>query len=177
MTADATVSISSPEVADIVQRCREGLHDVAEQADSMLPALRQGESLARVRGMTPQHLQGLVDLAENLCEEERFEDAMAVASQLVFHAPTNGRYLFLSATCAQRMGHTREAVALFAASLLAEESAETTYRLGECLMALGETRQAGQAFEAAVDLGRGDDEMRHVQDGATDAIRTINAAE
>jgi hypothetical protein len=73
-------------VADIVQRCRDGLVVHVGAGDASMAA---GNCRAGPRGMTPQHLESLQRLAAGLCEVGRFDDALPVVLQLILHAPAS----------------------------------------------------------------------------------------
>jgi Flp pilus assembly protein TadD len=163
------------EITEIVQRCRDGLDSVQAQARAMLPALTAGASLARVRGMTPEHLEALYSVAARLCDWGQFGEALPVALQLVLHAPRESRYLFVAGTCLQRLGQPGQAAPLFAAALLLEQTAPGHLRLGQCLRAMGDDVKAREVFEAAIEFARRDETLRRVLDDSEAELRTLHA--
>jgi tetratricopeptide (TPR) repeat protein len=125
---------------------------------------------------TPEQLEGVFETVCRLCDEGNFSFAAPVALHLVATWPTDSRFSFVAGTCLQRLGLYSNAAQLFAFTLVVgNTSPATLYRLGECLLAIGDTANASTALEAAFDLsrGQGSEDAREIQAMSEALIETI----
>jgi predicted Zn-dependent protease len=120
----------------------------------------QGESGAPTAGQ----LQDVYDTACRLCDADNFRFAAPLALHLVTYQPTDPRFSFLAGTCLQRLGIFSNAAQMFCFTLVnCGEDAATVYRLGECLLALGDKESAASALEIAFDLSRNSHDSSELQ--------------
>ena len=104
---------------------------------------------------TVEQLQDVYETACRLCDADNFRFAAPLALHLVTYQPTDPRFSFLAGTCLQRLGIFSNAAQMFCFTLVnCGEDAATVYRLGECLLALGDKDNAAKALEIAFDLSR-----------------------
>jgi len=170
---DTSQSFQPAQTAAIVAQVSSSLRDLPQWMEAAFPAAQAGVSLGELRGMENRHFEALYAVATDLCDAERFTDATPIALQLTAHQPQDARFAFMAASCMQRLGQFREAAALYGLALLAEHSSAATYRLAECLAAMGETEKAIEAFDAAFDMSRRDERYRMLQERAADAISLL----
>lgn len=138
-------------------------------AQQAMAAWETGHTLAELKGLAGEDLAALYKVALTLAEDSRWDKAAPIALQLALHAPGEARFSFLAGTCLQRLGDFRHALGMFGASLFVEQMPVTVFRLGECLAASGEREQAHRAFHETVELCRGNDDWRELQDRAARA--------
>ncbi len=67
------------------------------------------------------------------------------------------------------------AAGFYGMCLLQAQTPTTLFRLGECLAGMGKAEEAVQLFDAAFDMARGDDQYRHVQDAAMQAVERVRS--
>jgi tetratricopeptide (TPR) repeat protein len=116
--------------------------------------------LAAIADIDPQAQAQAASEVEALCQQERFQEAAAMAAILSACQPTNSRYSYLAAICQQHLGRPDLAAALYALSLLgAHPTASACYRVGECHAALGDWEKAIEAFDTSIEMHRDEDEV------------------
>jgi tetratricopeptide (TPR) repeat protein len=123
--------------------------------------------------MTSADYDSLYALACELCDEDKFKDALAIALQLAIHQPQQARYSFLAASCFHRLGLVQPAVSLYGICLMCEKEPITTFRMGECFGALGDKERAQEAFDLTFEMCRGESEYYHLQKQAEEALEKL----
>ena len=127
----------------------------------------QSVSLGQLRGLTASDYLTVVDAAEALCDEGRFQEAMPLALYLAAHEPRYTPFMFLAGSCLQRIGNYAGAAELYALSLDdGPNDGIAMFRIGECLEATQRRREAGEAFDAALEISRGNPDLWQLQDRA-----------
>lgn len=102
--------------------------------------------------------EALYGTACGLCDAGNFSEALPLALHLVLRAPGDARFAFIGATCLQRLKMHAPAAGLFGmASIGTGALPAAAYRMGECLVALGQPDDARQAFSACQELCRNAD--------------------
>lgn len=158
---------SDPHIAKLVARLGAGLETLPAEFERHREALEKGVPLGSLRGISAEEHQVLYQLAARLCDEDQFHHALPLALQLVAHQPRESRFIFLCASCLQRMGKEPDAALLYAICLeLDSTHAAAAYRLGECLEAMRYVREAMEAYARAVDICRGQFHYARLQDMA-----------
>jgi tetratricopeptide (TPR) repeat protein len=138
-----------PQIDALLQACSR--HILSVEITGVRKALDPKAS----RLPTDEQIEGVYAIACGLCDEGNFNFAAPIALHLSTFQPTNARFSFLAATCLQRLGLFANAAQLYGFTLInGGDDAATLYRLGECLLALGDNENAAQALEAAFDLSR-----------------------
>ena len=78
--------------------------------------------------------------------------------------PSDPRFGFLAGTCAQQLGLHAGAAKFFCCALVnGGDHPAALFRLGECLLALGDKANAERAFDAALDVSRASEEAQDIQ--------------
>jgi predicted Zn-dependent protease len=123
---------------------------------------------------TAGQLEDVYSTACRLCDAGNFRFAAPLALHLVTYQPTDPRFSFLAGTCLQRLGIYSNAAQMFCFTLVnCGEDAATVYRLGECLLALGDKESAGKALEIAFDLSRNSYDAGELQSLSEVLINTV----
>lgn len=152
-----------PEVASVVEQC------AAHLAAGPAPV---------APGQAPVNRRRLYGVATRLCDEGQFELAYAPAMVLSLLQPANPAFTMLAATCLQRTDRPAAALALFGVAGLhggAAYAPVATFRSGECLSALGKTREAVQVFDAVVEASRQNPELAALQRLAQEKAEALRA--
>ncbi|MGB4344996.1 MAG: tetratricopeptide repeat protein [Burkholderiaceae bacterium] len=175
MSPGYTYPPADPAIADIVERLTENLAAMPDLIQQFSADLLQGKSLGECRGIAAHELDSLYQLAQSLCNEEQFAHALPICLNLLIHQPANPDYLFISASCLQRLSQHKEAAQLFQQLCQLDVlHVAAAYRLGECMEALGDREAAKVQFNRCIDLSYGDDRYRHLQTFAKDKISRYN---
>lgn len=144
---------SDPEVASIVARLTDGLQNIQQTIEECREQLEQGYTLGELRGITDEGYAALYKTARELCDQGDFYHAFPVALQLTLHNPTDSRFPFMAGACLQRLGHTELAAVMYALTLDVDpDHAAASYRLGECLIAVGKPEEAPPFLHKTIDL-------------------------
>ena len=167
---------AEPFVDTIVRACSSSLKDIQQQPDLLESAARSNLSLGDLRSLTPSDYDLLYATAQSLFAAQEFRQALAVALTLVMHHGREAKYSYLAATCLHQLGQPEEAAVMYALALHQDpSSAMTAYRMGQCLSRLGRADEARQSFEGAIELSRGNEALRQMQDAAFARLRNQQA--
>jgi Flp pilus assembly protein TadD len=161
------------EVQALVQACSGNLRppDAAELRRAFTPPA-QGDSGAT----TAEQVETVYATACQLCDEGNFRFAVALALHLVAQKPDDPRFNFMAGTCMQRLGLHGNAGRYFCVALVqGGDNPAALYRLGECLLAIGDRANAAKALEAAMDVCRDVDGAHEVQLHAQNLIESLKA--
>jgi len=141
-----------------------GMQAFAEQCSD---ALNAGHSAGDLRGMNTNDYEALYAVALKLFNAADYERALPVSLALVAHEARSVKYAYLAGLCLQQLKRHREAAVMYLLALGQDAThAPSAFRMGECCAALGEDEASRQAYEHAVELGRGDERYRHLQSEA-----------
>lgn len=158
---------SDPHVAAIVTQLTNGLHTIQQTIEQCREQLKQGYTLGGLRGISDEGYAALYNIAHNLCDQGDFHHALPVALQLTTHNPTDSRYPFMAGSCLQRLGHVEAAALMYAVALDVDpEHAAATYRLGECLIAVGKPEGAAPLLKKVIELSYGNFDKRTLMEMA-----------
>ncbi len=135
----------------------------------------RGVNLGEMRGLTTEHYAALYGAANDLCEQERFQEAMQIAMQLSALAPSDHRYTLLAAITMHRLERWPEAAALYGTSLAARLTPTAMFRLGECYSQLGNDEQALECFSLAEEMCADQDEHALVRAWASESASAIRS--
>ncbi len=162
-----------PEILSIVQACTEHLNSA--KVNEIARAFAPPDQGSHVAEPTPQQLEAVYDTACRLCDEDNFRFASALALHLAAYKPGDPRFTFLAGTCMQRLGMPSSAARFFCFSLVnGGDHPAALFRLGECLLAVGDTENADRAFDVALDVARdveGAEELQREAQRLMDSIR------
>jgi tetratricopeptide (TPR) repeat protein len=161
------------ELHALVQACKDNLR--AAQADELQRAFAR-PSAGEGSETTPEQAEAVYQTACRLCDEGNFRFATALALHLVAFNSGDPRFNFMAGTCMQRLGLPGDAGRFFCMTLIhGGDNPAALYRLGECLLALGDKENAGKALEAAIDVAREVKEGLEVQAYALSLIESVKA--
>ncbi|MDO9436878.1 tetratricopeptide repeat protein [Hydrogenophaga sp.] len=154
------------------------LKELAEALEPVKEVPPESVSLGQLRGLTAADYLTVYDAAEELCDQGRFQEAMPLALYLAGHEPRYTPFTFLAGSCLQRLGKYAAAAELYALSLDdGPNDGIAMFRIGECLEATQLRKEAGQAFEAALDNSRGNPNLWQLQDWAMNRALALKPAQ
>ena len=147
---------SNPDIAAIVAQLTDGLQNIQQTLEQCREQLEQGYTLGELRNISNEGYAELYKIAHELCDQGDFHHALPVALQLTLHNPTDSRYPFMTGSCLQRLEHHEQAALMYAITLDVDpEHAAASYRLGECLIAVGKPEEALPFLNKAIELSYG----------------------
>lgn len=142
-----------PDILSLVQACNEQL--ARTRSDEFERAFSPPQRGSLAAEPTTEQLESVYRTACRLCDDGSFRFAAALALHLATYKPGEPRYAFLAGTCMQRMDMPSSAARFFCFALInGGDHPATLFRLGECLLALGDNLNADRAFDAALDVSR-----------------------
>lgn len=145
-------------------------------ADGLVDAmLHHGVTPADLRGITPEELEAVYSLTLDELAAGQVDEAFEHASLLVSNDPWDRRHHLVMALCLQQFGLYEAAARSYVHALAFDATdALATYRVGECLLAMGEPAQAREAFEDAVKLSWLDTAYEVVREAAQGQLDALN---
>ena len=165
---------SDPEVAAIVEQLTDGLQNIQQTLEQCREQLEQGYTLGELRGITDEGYTALYKIAHELCDQGDFHHALPVALQLTLHKPTDSRFPFMAASCFQRLGHREPGAVMYALTLDANpEHAAASYRLAECVIAIGKSEEALPFLNKTIDLCYGNYDKRKLMEMAKARLNSL----
>ena len=160
-----------PDIRSLIQACSD--HMRSPNPKAVKSAFLRGEEDGSGQP-TPAQLQDVYDTACRLCDADNFRFAAPLALHLVTYMPNDPRFSFLAGTCLQRLGIYANAAQMFCYTLVnCGEDAATLYRLGECLLALDDPKNAANALELAFDLSRDSRDAGELQSMSEQLINLV----
>ena len=141
--------------------------DVSTMEGIVDALLNHGVTPADLRGITGDELEAVYRLAYAALDAGEVREAFEHASFLVCNDPWDRRFHVIAGVCLQQLGQLEAAYRSYTQALAFDATDATcTYRVGECLLAMGEAAGARSAFEAAVKLSWADLDQAPVRDAA-----------
>jgi tetratricopeptide (TPR) repeat protein len=169
-----TPPVPSPEVLSLVQSCGSFVGD--GHSRELAHAFEAPRNPGEVVEPTVDQLEAVYATACKLCDEENFQFAAALALHLFTYKPSEPRFGFLAGTCMQRLGLNASAVKFFCFALVSGgDHPAALFRLGECLLSLGDRENAERAFDAALDVSRGDEDAQEIQAQANELVHLLSS--
>lgn len=153
----------------------QALPDVSTPEGLVEAMVHHGVTPAQLRGITPDELEAVYSVTLEQLEAGQLDEALEHASLLVSNDPWDRRYHLALALCLQQYGQY-DCAARFYAQALAFDATDAlaTYRIGECLLAMGDLSDAREAFEAAVKLSWLDGVHASVRQAAQQRLDDLN---
>jgi tetratricopeptide (TPR) repeat protein len=176
MMMQSSVGSFDAAIADAVRTCGEGLDDLRETLIAAKPALELGSSLGKLKDISDDTYETLYGVVDYLCGEQRYEEALPVALQLMAHDPRDYRFPLAAAHCLHSQGDRRLAIPLYGASLLAKATPLASVLLGECFAELGEAPAALRCFEGVERLCIADGSQDSLRERAAESVRLLEAS-
>ncbi len=126
-----------------------------------------GVTPADLRGITGEELEAVYRLAYACLKAGHVRQAFEHASFLVCNDPWDRRFHMIAGVCLQQLGQFDAAYRSYTQALAFDATdAICTYRVGECLLAMGDAADARSAFQAAVKLSWANPDQAPVRDAA-----------
>ncbi len=174
---DATYAVArlpDPEIRDLAQQAVGQLEKLPDYLSKFKSQIEQNQTLADCLAIPTTELENSYEHSWVLFRQRDFLSALPLALYCSTFQSTEPRYAFLTASCLQRLGRPEEAVKFYKTVLQLDEThIAAAYRLGECLLELGNKVDASHLFEWTVTLSRGNFEHRQFQDWAMKRLATI----
>lgn len=141
--------------------------------------LGMGMQKALVDGWPDDEVEQVYAEAYRLYQEQRYAEALPLALHLSVNRPLDQRFMFMSGMILQLLGDPLLGSVFFATLLSLDPNfVPAAFRLAECYAAIGETKEAREIFELAIDMGRDTlgnaDEFYSLQRLMVDKLRTAN---
>lgn len=166
-------SVPSPVILSLVQSCGALINQA--HSGELAKAFEAPRAPGQPAEPTVEQLEAVYQTACKLCDEDNFQFAAALALHLFTYKPGDPRFGFLAGSCMQRLGLHASAVKFFCFALVSGgDHPAALFRLGECLLALGDKENAELAFDAALDVSRGDDESHDIQVQANHLVHLMS---
>jgi len=130
----------------------------AEATRLLLEGLREGATVADLKGVTPDMLEGVYSLAHRFYQAGQLEEAETFFRFLCLYDFYNAEYaLGLGAVMQLKRDH-EAAIGMYAvAQTLALDDDRPMFHVGQCRLAQGKLRQARECFEAVARRAAGSD--------------------
>lgn len=171
MTSAASSSQPSDDVLTIVRACAP--HVNGSTGTSLARAFSPADN-PPANEPTEAQLEAVYATAETLCNEGNFQFAAGLALHLFTYKPGEPRFGFMAGTCMQRLGLHANAAKFFCHALVSGgDHPGALFRLGECLLALGDSVNAERAFDAALDVARGETFAPELQDASQELMASL----
>ncbi len=163
-----------PQLIAVMAAVAAELKELAAALEPVEVVPQESVSLGQLRGLTASDYLPVYDAAEELCDQGRFQEALPLALYLAGHEPRYPPFMFLAGSCLQRVGEFSGAAELYALSLDdGDNDGIAMFRIGECLEARQQRKQAAEAFEAALDNSRGNPNLWQLQDWAMSRAQAL----
>jgi len=124
-------------------------HETAEATRLLLEGLREGATVADLKGVTPDMLEGVYALAHRFYQSGQLEEAETFFRFLCLYDFYNAEYaLGLGAVLQLKRDH-EAAIGMYAvAQTLALDDDRPMFHVGQCRLAQGKLQQARECFES-----------------------------
>lgn len=175
---DATYAVErlpDPHIRDLAQQAVSQLKKLPDYLSEFKSQIEQSQTLAACLAISKAELENVYEESWVLFRQRDFLSALPLALYCSTFQSTESRYAFLTASCLQRLRRPEEAVKFYKTVLqLNETHIAAAYRLGECLLELGDKEDASHLFEWTITLSRGNFEHRQFQDWAMQRLARIH---
>jgi tetratricopeptide (TPR) repeat protein len=174
---DATYAVArlpDPEIRDLAQQVLSQLEKLPDYLSKFKSQIEQSQTLADCLAISATELENAYEQSWVLFRQREFLSALPLALYCSTFQSTEPRYAFVAASCLHRLRLPEEAAKLYKTVLQLDETyIAAAYRLGECLLDLGDKEAASQLFEWTLTLSRGNFEHRQFQDWAMQRLARI----
>jgi tetratricopeptide (TPR) repeat protein len=175
---DATYAVErlpDPQIRDLAQQAVSQLKKLPDYLSKFKSQLEQNQTLADCLAISIAELENAYEQSWVLFRQREFLSALPLALYCSTFQSTEPRYAFLTASCLQRLRRSEEAAKFYKTVLQLDEThIAAAYRLGECLLELGDKQDAAHLFEWTLTLSRGNFEHRQFQDWAMQRLARIH---
>ncbi len=171
----AVERLPDPEIRDLAQQAVGQLKKLPEYLSEFKSQIQQSQTLAACLAIPTTELENVYEKSWALFRQQDFLSALPLALYCSTFQSTEPRYAFVAASCLHRLQLPAEAAKLYKTVLQLDEThVAAAYRLGECLLELGDKEDASQLFEWTLTLSRGNFEHRQFQDWAMQRLARIH---
>lgn len=175
--AQASRQLYDPDVRELIETSLAWLEQLPTLTEHHGAKMANGIPLATCVGLDDADLAARHRAAYALCEQGEFLLALPLALHCCSARADDPHAAFLAGSCLQRLAITDYAAMMFRQALhLNEHHMPAAYRLGECLLALGDREGATHLFGWAVEIGRQDPAQRELQSLALHRLARLDAA-
>ena len=123
---------------------------------------------------TAEQLEVVYETACRLCDEDNFRFATALALHLATYCPKEPRFSLLAGSCMQQLGAYANASKFYCFALInGGDNPAVLFRLGECLLALGDKANAEKALDAAFEVARELENATPLQSAVQDLLGSL----
>lgn len=170
----AVERLPDPQIRNLAQQAVSQLKKLPDYLSEFKSQIEQNQTLASCLAIPTTELENSYEQSWVLFRERDFLSALPLALYCSTFQSTEPRYAFLTASCLQRLRRPEEAEKFYKTVLqLDEMHIAAAYRLGECLLELGNKQDAAHLFEWTLTLSRGNFEQRQFQDWAMQRLATM----
>jgi len=171
----AVARLPDPQTRDQAQRAVSQLEKLPEYLATFKSQIEQNQTLAFCLAISTTELENTYEQSWTLFRQRDFLSALPLALYCSTFQSTEPRYAFVAASCLHRLQRPDEAAKLYKVVLQLDEThIAAAYRLGECLLELGDKEDASYLFEWTITLSRGNFEHRQFQDWAMQRLASMD---
>jgi tetratricopeptide (TPR) repeat protein len=168
--------LPDPHIRDLAQQAVSQLKKLPDYFLKFNVQIEQNQTLAACLAISTTELEHAYEQSWVLFRQREFLSALPLALYCSTFQSTEPRYAFLTASCLQRLQRPEEASKLYKTVLQLDEThIAAAYRLGECLLELGDKENASHFFEWTLALSRGNFEHHQFQDWAIQRLTSIRS--
>jgi tetratricopeptide (TPR) repeat protein len=171
----ALIHIVDSDTRVLAQQVVSQLEKLPDYLSKFKSQIEQNQTLAACLAISKAELENVYEQSWILFRQRDFLSALPLALYCSTFQSTEPRYAFLTASCLQRLRRPEEATKFYKIVLQLDEAhIAAAYRLGECLLELGDKDAASHLFEWTLTLSRGNFEHRQFQDWAIERLAKIH---
>jgi tetratricopeptide (TPR) repeat protein len=175
---DATYAVArlpDPQIRDLAEQAVNQLEKLPDYLEKFKLQIEQNQTLADCLAISNTELESAYEKSWVLFRQKDFLSALPLALYCSTFQSTEPRYAFVAASCLHRLRLPEEAAKFYTTVLqLDEVNIAAAYRLGECLLELGDKEDASYLFEWTLTLSRGNFEHRQFHDWAMQRLAKIH---
>lgn len=143
------------EVREMIALVNASFGEVPDKLSQLQYNLGIGMQKALVDGWPDDEVERVYADAYGLYEAQRYAEALPLALHLSVNRPLDQRFMFMTGMILQVLGDPLLGSVFFATLLSLDSNfVPAAFRLAECYAAIGETQEAREIFEVAIDMGR-----------------------
>jgi tetratricopeptide (TPR) repeat protein len=170
----ALIHIVDSDTRVLAQQVVSQLEKLPDYLSKFKSQIEQNQTLAFCLAISTTELENTYEQSWTLFRQRDFLSALPLALYCSTFQSTEPRYAFVAASCLHRLQRPDEAAKLYKVVLQLDEThIAAAYRLGECLLELGDKEDASHLFEWTITLSRGNFEHRQFQDWAMQRLASI----
>ncbi len=151
----AVSSAVSAEVSLIMGLVNQSIHELPDKVKLLQDTYAEGMQRAVLDPVSDAVLERVYEKAYEAFQQQRYHEVLPLALYLAIQKPLDQRFLFMAGMTLQLLGDPLMAATFYAVSLQVDPTlVPAAFRLAECYAMVGETKEAREIFEIAIDMGR-----------------------